>query len=52
VEDAADQGLAALLATIAAPIAAVLPFIDPGLADDANCAALLAGRTDASRRAG
>lgn len=45
-EDAADQGLAAILATLAAPLAAVLPFIDPGLAEDANCAALLAGRND------
>jgi uncharacterized protein involved in outer membrane biogenesis len=52
VEDAADQGIAALLATIAAPIAAVLPFIDPGLAEDANCAALLAGRNDESHREG
>lgn len=52
VEDAADQGLAAVLATIAAPLAAVLPFIDPGLAEDANCAALLAGRQDNSRREG
>ena len=49
VEDAADQGIAAVLATIAAPLAAVLPFIDPGLAEDANCAALLAGRRDAAR---
>jgi uncharacterized protein involved in outer membrane biogenesis len=50
IEDAADQGLAAVLATIAAPLAAVLPFIDPGLAEDANCAALLAGRRDAQRQ--
>ncbi len=49
IEDAADQGLAAALATIAAPLAAVLPFIDPGLAEDANCAALLAGRRDNTR---
>lgn len=52
VEDAADQGLAAALATIAAPLAAVLPFIDPGLAEDENCAALLAGRRDQDRREG
>ncbi|HET9232049.1 MAG TPA: AsmA family protein [Vitreimonas sp.] len=52
IEDAADQGLAAVLATIAAPLAAVLPFIDPGLAEDANCAALLAGRSDAVQREG
>jgi uncharacterized protein involved in outer membrane biogenesis len=49
VEDAADQGLLAALATIAAPIAAVLPFIDPGLAEDENCAALLAGRRQPER---
>jgi AsmA family protein len=49
VEDAADQGLAALLAGIAAPLAAVLPFIDPGLAEDANCASLLAGREQEPR---
>jgi uncharacterized protein involved in outer membrane biogenesis len=49
VEDAADQGLAAVLAAIAAPLATILPFIDPGLAEDANCAALLAGRPSESR---
>ena len=52
IEDAADQGLAAALAAIAVPLAAVLPFIDPGLAEDANCAALLAGRRDDSQREG
>jgi AsmA family protein len=47
-EDALGQGgLAALLASVAAPLAAVLPFVDPGLAEDANCAALLAGRESA-----
>jgi len=40
-------GLAALLATIAAPVAAILPFVDPGLAEDANCARILAGRESA-----
>ncbi|HYD86965.1 MAG TPA: AsmA family protein [Vitreimonas sp.] len=45
LEEAADEGgLAALLGSLIAPIAAVLPFVDPGLAEDANCAALLAGR--------
>jgi hypothetical protein len=39
-------GFAAALATLVSPIAAVLPFIDAGLAKDAQCAALLA---DASR---
>ncbi len=48
--DAASQGgIAALLATLVAPIAAVLPFVDAGLADDANCAALLAGRPQPQR---
>lgn len=43
--DAAGQGgVAAALATLVAPIAALLPFVDLGLAEDANCAALLAGR--------
>jgi len=40
-------GLAALLATVAAPLAAILPFVDPGLAEDANCARILAGRESA-----
>lgn len=39
-------GLAAILGSIVAPIAAVLPFVDAGLAEDANCAALLAGRAE------
>jgi len=51
-EDALDQGIAALLAAIAAPLATILPFIDPGLAEDVNCAALLAGRRDAPQREG
>lgn len=51
-EDALDQGIAALLAAIAAPLATILPFIDPGLAEDANCAALLAGRRQDSQREG
>jgi hypothetical protein len=42
---AAGQGIAALLASIAAPIAAVLPFVDPGLAKDADCGVLLASGT-------
>jgi len=37
------QGGAGLaLASVLSPLAAVLPFLDPGLAKDANCAALLA----------
>lgn len=46
---AGQGGLAAVLASLVAPIAAVLPFVDPGLAEDANCAALLAGRAEAPR---
>lgn len=35
-------GFAALLATVATPLAAVLPFLDPGLAKDAACGSLIA----------
>jgi hypothetical protein len=38
----AQGGVAAALGTLLSPLAALLPFIDPGLAKDANCAALLA----------
>jgi uncharacterized protein involved in outer membrane biogenesis len=34
--------IAATLSAVATPIAAVIAFVDPGLAEDANCAALLA----------
>lgn len=44
---AAGQGMLAALASLIAPIAAILPFVDPGLADDANCNALLTGRAQA-----
>ena len=37
----AQGGLAAGLGALLAPLAAVLPFVDAGLAKDANCAALL-----------
>jgi len=48
--DAPGQGgVAAALATLVAPIAALLPFVDLGLAEDANCAALLAGRRETPR---
>lgn len=40
---AGQTGIAALLASLVAPIAAVLPFVDTGLAHNADCAALLAG---------
>jgi uncharacterized protein involved in outer membrane biogenesis len=37
----AQGGLAAGLGALLSPLAALLPFVDPGLAKDANCAALL-----------
>lgn len=45
----AQGGLGAVLASLASPLAAVLPFIDPGLAKDAACGALIgeAGRQGA-----
>jgi AsmA family protein len=48
-EAAGQGGLAAALASLVAPIAAVLPFIDAGLAEDTNCAALLASRNGPPR---
>lgn len=41
---AGQGGIAAALASFVAPIAGLLPFVDLGLAEDANCSALLAGR--------
>ncbi len=38
----AQGGLAVGLATLLSPLAAILPFIDPGIAKDADCASLLA----------
>jgi uncharacterized protein involved in outer membrane biogenesis len=38
----AQGGLAAGLALILSPLAAILPFVDPGLAKDADCGTLLA----------
>jgi uncharacterized protein involved in outer membrane biogenesis len=50
IEEAAAQGgVAALLASVLAPLAAVLPFIDPGLAEDENCGALLASGRQRAR---
>ena len=50
IEDAVDQGgLAAALASLVAPVAAVLPFVDPGLAEHTDCGALLAGANGAAR---
>lgn len=46
---AGQGGIAAALASFVAPIAGLLPFVDLGLAEDANCAALLAGRPEAPR---
>jgi uncharacterized protein involved in outer membrane biogenesis len=37
----AQGGIAVALGSLLSPIAAILPFVDPGLAKDANCAALL-----------
>jgi AsmA family protein len=47
--DAVGQGGLALLASLVAPIAAVLPFVDVGLAEDANCASLLASGRETPR---
>ena len=38
----AQGGLAAGLAFVLSPLAAILPFVDPGLGKDADCGALLA----------
>jgi uncharacterized protein involved in outer membrane biogenesis len=38
----AQGGIAAVLATFASPLAAILPFVDAGLAKDAACGALIA----------
>ncbi|HEY9219655.1 MAG TPA: AsmA family protein, partial [Phenylobacterium sp.] len=38
----AQGGIAVALGALVNPLAAILPFIDPGLAKDANCSALIA----------
>lgn len=38
----AQGGLAAVLSGLLSPLAAILPFVEPGLAEDVNCAALMA----------
>jgi uncharacterized protein involved in outer membrane biogenesis len=38
----AQGGIAVALGTLLSPLAAILPFVDPGLAKDANCGALVA----------
>lgn len=45
----AQAGAAAALGVVLTPLAAVLPFVDVGLADDANCQGLM---TDARQDAG
>ncbi|MDB5476806.1 MAG: AsmA family rane protein [Phenylobacterium sp.] len=37
----AQGGVAVALASVLSPLAALLPFVDPGLAKDANCAAMI-----------
>ena len=50
VEEAAGQaGIAAALGALLAPLAAVLPFVDLGLAEDADCSALMAMRPQPPR---
>jgi AsmA family protein len=39
----AQGGLGLALGSLLSPLAALLPFVDPGLAKDANCQALIAG---------
>lgn len=41
-EVVAQGGLAVALGALVSPIVALLPFVDPGLADDADCGALVA----------
>src|SRR5690606_34445292 len=40
---AAQGGLAGLLGAVVAPVTALFAFVDPGLAEDANCGQLIAG---------
>jgi uncharacterized protein involved in outer membrane biogenesis len=48
---AAQAGIAVALGAIVAPLAALIAFVDTGLAEDANCAALLAEAARADDRA-
>lgn len=43
-------GVAAALGAVFAPLAAILPFVNAGLADDANCSALIAQAASAGRQ--
>lgn len=38
----AQGGVAVVLGAVISPLAAILPFVEPGLAEDANCATLVA----------
>ncbi|MBB5745053.1 AsmA family protein [Brevundimonas variabilis] len=40
---AGQVGIAGILGALINPLVALLPFIDPGLAEDANCGALISG---------
>ncbi len=40
---AGQVGIAGVLGALVNPLVALLPFVDPGLAEDANCGALIAG---------
>jgi uncharacterized protein involved in outer membrane biogenesis len=42
----AQAGIGAVLGSLLSPLAAILPFVDPGLAKDANCAAVFAEARD------
>jgi uncharacterized protein involved in outer membrane biogenesis len=48
---AKQTGIAAALGALVAPLAAVVAFVDPGLAEDADCAALFADAKASSKDA-
>lgn len=47
---AAQAGIGATLGSLLTPLAAILPFVDPGLAKNADCAGLVAGTAAAAPR--
>lgn len=49
---AGQGGVAAAIGALVAPLAAILPFVDPGLAEDANCQQLMAGGAQPSPQPG